>query len=404
MKIRHYILSLLLLLPIGMMAQYFTSSPASRFGYGEINDNIPIAYRALGGVSTGMRLSTAINPSQPASYTACDSLSFMMDIAAGVGWTRYKDSNGRKNKANGNLEYVNIQVPLYKRYIALSAGVMPYSSVGYKFSMVGESGTHEYNLDYQGDGGLSQVYAGASFNLFDWVAVGANFYYMWGALHNYTALTFSEAGIYPSQMDRQLKVNSYRLRYGLQAFHTFAEKHTVVIGATFENKQKVHGDYYQVEIVSDDTIRSTDKGFEVPMYWSVGTSYNWSGRLTVAADFSVQYWSKASFFDQSDVLKDRYRLSVGAEYRHNPIGRNYADRMYWRVGLSAMNSYIRDTSKANDLNVAIGFGFPFRGIGTVLNTTIEYQRRMALKGMTEHGLRFTVGISINEQWFHKRKL
>ena len=87
-----------LLVTVGLSAQNMTSSPFSRYAYGDINENVPTAFRSMGGVGIGMRDDRAINPSQPASFTVCDSLTFMMDIAACVNWSRYRDAGGMKNK------------------------------------------------------------------------------------------------------------------------------------------------------------------------------------------------------------------------------------------------------------------------------------------------------------------
>jgi hypothetical protein len=59
-----------MLLSMGAEAQNLTSSPYSRYAYGDLNENVPTAYRAMGGVGLAMRSNRAINPSQPASYTA----------------------------------------------------------------------------------------------------------------------------------------------------------------------------------------------------------------------------------------------------------------------------------------------------------------------------------------------
>ena len=118
-----------------LTAQNLTSSPYSRYAYGDLNENVPTAFRAMGGVGLGMRSNRAINPSQPASYTSMDSLTFMMDIAASATWSRYRDASGMRNVANGNLEYLTFQIPLWKRWIAMSFGLLPDSSVGYSISM-----------------------------------------------------------------------------------------------------------------------------------------------------------------------------------------------------------------------------------------------------------------------------
>ena len=94
----------MLLLCASLQAQNNTHSPFSRFGYGELNDNIPGAYRALGGIGIGMRDPRVINPSQPASYTVVDSTTFMFDLAASGLWNGYQDASGARNRGNGNLE------------------------------------------------------------------------------------------------------------------------------------------------------------------------------------------------------------------------------------------------------------------------------------------------------------
>ena len=114
-----------------LSAQNMTSSPFSRYAYGDLNENVPTGYRAMGGVGFGMRNNRAINPSQPASYTSCDTLTFMFDLAASANWSRYRDAGGMKNKANGNLEYVTMQFPLYKRWIAMSTAPAAISAPGW---------------------------------------------------------------------------------------------------------------------------------------------------------------------------------------------------------------------------------------------------------------------------------
>ena len=391
-----------LFVSLSVMAQ--SGSPASRFGYGEINDNIPGEYRAMGGVMTGMRSNHAINPSQPASYTACDSLSFMFDIAVGIGWTRYTDSYGTKNKATGSLEYVTLQFPIWKRWIAFSAGITPYTQVDYDFTQSGTTadGLYDYSVNYHGKGGLSQVYAGLSFNVLDWFAVGANFYYLFGKVENYTTLQFAATGVTNSEILRYMDMRACRTKVGAQLFHTFAKKHNITLGATFDPKLKLGGDYLVTETYSLDTA-VTSTGSEMPMAWSVGASYVWDNRLTIAADYTRQEWADAYYFGQKGFLNNRQKISVGGQYQHNMYSPKYADRMIWRVGASVMNSYTKG-SPWQDFSVSMGFGFPLRTVATVLNTTFEYGRKMSLSGMEEHNFKVTIDIAVNEQWFHKRKL
>lgn len=396
-----------LLLSAGVRGQNMTSSPFSRYAYGDLNENVPTGYRGMGGVGFGLRNNRAINPSQPASYTSCDTLTFMMDVAASASWSHYQDAGGVKNKANGNLEYVTLQFPLWKRWIAMSVGLLPYSSVGYSISLRDSTagGAYHATKTYTGDGNISQVYGGLSFNVAHWFAFGANVYYMWGDLDRMRTLTFDESGLNPTIQDEILSVSNVRLRYGAQLFHTWGN-HTVSLGAIFENRMKLNSELWLIETQTDDSVAVYQDGWQVPMVWGLGGSYNWDNRLTVAFDFERQYMAGALYNGMpgsKSGLQDRNRYAFGVEYRHNPMGRKYGERMMWRAGVSVQDEYLASIG-AKRISASIGIGFPLWTIGTVINTTIEYTHRGSKAGLEDHSLRLTIGASIAENWFFKRKL
>ena len=388
-----------------LSAQNMTSSPYSRYAYGDMNENVPTGFRGMGGVGFGMRNNKAINPSQPASYTSMDSLTFMFDVAASVSWSHYRDAGGKKNKANGNLEYVTMQFPLYKRWIAMSVGLLPYSSVGYEITLEDSIPGYHYKMDYEGDGNISQVYGGLSFNICNWFALGANVYYMWGDLNRMRMVSFTESGLQTTVQDEMLSVSNVRFRAGAQFFHTF-DKHAFNVGAIFENKMKLHSELIVIETQSDDSIPIFVDGWQLPMVWGVGASYTWDNRLTVAFDYEHQYMASALYNGAPGSvsgLQDRSRFAGGVEYRHNPMGRKYAERMIWRAGISVQDEYLA-TIGAKRISASVGIGFPLWTIGTVINTTFEYTHRGSRAGLEDNSLRFTIGASIAESWFFKRKL
>lgn len=402
--IRHIVCLLAVVWAIPLLAQNGTSSPFSRYAYGELNDNVPNTYRAMGGVGTGMRSNKVINTAQPASYTACDSLTFMFDLSASVMWSRYSDAAGMRNKGNGNLDYLTLQFPLWRRYIAFSAGLLPYSAVGYDVVMADSIGSgYHFLKSYTGTGGISEVYAGLSFNICDWFALGANVYYMFGKVNNTRALSFTESGLSGTQQKSVFTVSSVRFRYGAQLFHTFGD-HAFALGGIFEAKQKLHSTYVAYETTLLDTVSSADDGYQLPMVYGGGLSYTWADRLTVAFDYQRQCMSNALYAGQTGALRDRDRYSIGFQYRHNPVGRRYIDRMEWRCGLNVANSYVIKND-AMDYTASIGIGFPLRTAATVINTTLEYGHRGSQEiGLTENSLRLIINASISENWFFKRKL
>ena len=404
---RIYIGLAALLMTLGLSAQNMTSSPYSRYAYGDLNENVPTAYRAMGGVSFGLRNNRAINPAQPASYTACDTLTFMFDIAASAGWSKYQDASGHRNKPNGNLEYVTMQFPLYKRWIAMSLGLLPYSSVGYNISLDNSTAgdAYHYTTDYYGRGNISQVYGGLSFNILNWVAVGANVYYMWGDLNHMRSLTFAETGFNPTLQYEVLRVSNLRARLGAQFFHTWGD-HTVNVGAIFESRMKLHSQMLILETQTADSIPIIEGAWQLPFVYGAGVSYNWQNRITVALDFERQLMGDARYNGlpgRASGLRNKNRFALGFEYRHNPLSRKYGDRMLFRVGAAMQDEYLL-AIKAKHYTATAGIGFPIPMLGTVLNTTFEYHHRGQKSTLEEHSFRFILGLSIGENWFFKRKL
>lgn len=399
MKKTRYIVFTLLAISLAASAQNMTSSPYSRLAYGDLSDETPNTFRGMGGVGIGMRNNLAINPMQPASYTACDSATFMFDLAGSVMWTTYADANGRKNKANGNLEYLMLQLPIWRQHIAFSAGVLPYSSVGYDFALQDSiNSDYHYTTSYIGKGGITQIFGGLSFNILDWFAVGANAYYMFGEVTNYRGLAFTE-GLSTVDQYAMVKVSSVRTRVGAQLFHRF-EHHSFTVGAIWEPTLPLHGDFYLAEVTWEDTISVTQPAMAVPMQWGVGASYAYDNRLTIAFDYQYQDWAHATTYN-NQTLHSRAIYSLGAEYRHNPASRNYAARMYWRAGLKIADPYIGSMA-SKEYKASIGVGFPLRNAATVFNVTLEYDHRGTT--LVEDCLKLTLNAAIHENWFFKRRL
>lgn len=400
----------LLLMVTWMNGQNMTTSPFSRYAYGLLDDNVPNTYRAMGGTRLGLRNNKVINPSQPASYTSCDSMTFMFDVAASVGWDRYEDNVGKRNRATGNLEYLTLQLPIWRQHIAFAAGITPYSSIGYDINQVDSLSLPDYDAiySYVGQGGMSQVFVGLSFNICDWVALGANMYYMFGESTNSRSVSFAQAGLTSISQVSYMKVNSFRFRYGIQVFHTFGD-HAFTVGGIFENKSTLKSTYNVLESSMLDTMTTYPndahpKPFEMPLVLGVGASYTWANRLTVAFDYSCEQMSKARYFDQVGTLNDRNRYALGIEYRNNPAGQRYVDRVMWRVGCCITDNYATQLSNVKNITASLGFGFPLRNAGTVFNASVEYTHSGTKSFLEENSIRLTINAAICENWFFKRRL
>lgn len=407
-----YIL-LFLLLSATVFADNNTNSPYTRYGYGDISENTSGAQRALGGVSTAFRSNKVINPAQPASYTAADSTSFMFDFGVSGTFTSFRDNKGHNNTINANLEYLNMQIPMGK-YFGLSLGIMPYSHVGYDFEQSGDSIliADEFTQNatyvcptrsYTGSGGISEVYLGLAGEIAHHVSIGANIYYMWGTINNTRTITFSSSNWSTRNMNNALKISDFRLRYGIQAYHTFAQKHTITLGFAYENKKKLHGTFEQIETTTYDTLTLNSSSFDLPSYYSGGISYNYDKRLSINFDYAMREWEKAAYYGVKDSLKNTQRYSLGISYRNNPYSKKYVDRVEWRMGGYMTNSYLKQDATKN-FGISFGVGLPLKNSNSMVNAAFEYNHRGSSSVLKENQYKLTINANFCENWFFRKRI
>ncbi|MHB9055472.1 MAG: hypothetical protein ACYC2P_04875 [Paludibacteraceae bacterium] len=396
------------------VSQNNTNSPYTRFGYGEISDATATELRGMGGVSLGNRSQNTINSVNPASYSSVDSLTFMFDLGVGMRYSRFSDLTTTKNTLNANLEYITMRFPLAK-WLGFSAGLLPYSLVGYNFSQSDSitiprntPAEDPYKVGYQqtfsGTGGLSQLYGGLSVGLFNRISLGVNAYYIFGDVSNLRAETFSLSSASSSVYLNQIKASDFKFRYGLQLYNTFADKHEVTLGLIYENKKKLNGEF--TSKLNGDTLKNV-KGFELPQTLGVGLSYTFDKKLTIGMDYNLQKWGDALFFGKTDSLVNTSKIAFGAEYIPNPSGRvRYSDHIRYRIGFSTTNQYYKvgNSQQPNNLVVSVGVGLPTRTGKSIMNASLEYGKIGSTSMLREDYLKLTFSTSINEFWFFKPKL
>jgi hypothetical protein len=401
------------------VGQNNTNSPYTRFGYGDISDGNSGEQRAMGGVALGARSNKSINTFNPASYSSVDSMTFMFDLGSSALLSRFSTNQGSTNTFNANLEYITMQFPLAKN-LGFSAGLLPYSFAGYNFYKtdkhyvnmgLSDFDSVQYRTCFNGEGGISQVYAGLSANFLNHISVGVNAYYMYGTVNNIRSQRIL------SSSDSTIEYNSihasnFRFRYGVQLYNTFAEKHDVTLGLIYEQKAKLNGTFSQTTYgvlteLSDGT--KNDSTFELPTMYGVGLYYTYNKKLSVGLDYTMQKWGDAKFRGNYD-LSNRSKIALGVQYQPNARGRKFTDRMSYRGGFNISDSYYKVNSSTPPKNygVSCGFGLPLYNNATntitMLNASFEYGKIGTSSLLREDYYKFTLNIAFNEHWFFKRKL
>lgn len=409
---------MMLVMMIGTTAygQITTNSPFTRYGYGQIEDAGFSRTQSMGGTSIAMYSPLHINPLNPATYTSTDSTTFLFEVGLTGLLSNFKSGDATKNTFTGRLDYVAFQTPITK-WLGLSAGLLPYSYVGYNYSvhdsieLPGTESKQYYTQIYQGNGGINQVFLGLTFNLFDYVTFGANGYYMFGNLNHLRTMTYTTSNLdnYGTIFRSQQHVSNFNARFGIQYHQPIGKSHNLTLGAIYEFQSKLQGEYellkYGVDTV---TLRANNEDyFQMPQIWGVGITYEYKNRLTIGADFTMYEYGNALFEGTTGSLANRMKVALGAEYINNPQGRRYVDRMWWRVGANYRNSYIKvDDTQTRDFSITMGIGFPLKTSRTIIHFNFEYGNigSQQFTKLQENYFKFGFCFSLNEMWYVKQKI
>lgn len=418
---KHTLCALLLTMVTGMaIAQNNTNSPYTRYGYGDLSDQSFGNSKAMGGIAFGLRDGAQINPLNPASYTAIDSLTFLFEGGVSLQNMNISGSGVKLNAKNSSFDYLAMQFRLHPR-IAMSIGLLPFSNVGYSVSDSKVDNGVSQTRSFTGDGGLHQLYGGIGVKVLKNLSLGVNASYFWGDITRTRTIIYpatSESYSYIQQMG--VSISDYKLDFGTQYTLDFNKKHSMTIGAVFSPKHKLNNDYTVTTQVSTTNSNNLDATLELPNTFGVGFTYNYDKRLTVGADYSLQQWSKTKFgvntsddavredFNEIYTYCNRHKVSVGAEYIPNLMGRSYLSHIKYRLGAYYTTPYYKIGGKeaTREYGVTAGFGLPVPRSRSILSISGQFVRISGQESafVNENIFRVSIGLTFNERWFFKRRV
>ena len=418
---KHTLCALLLTMVTGMaIAQNNTNSPYTRYGYGDLSDQSFGNSKAMGGIAFGLRDGAQINPLNPASYTAIDSLTFLFEGGVSLQNMNISGSGVKLNAKNSSFDYLAMQFRLHPR-IAMSVGLLPFSNVGYSVSDSKVDNGVSQTRSFTGDGGLHQLYGGIGVKVLKNLSLGVNASYFWGDITRTRTIIYpatSESYSYIQQMG--VSISDYKLDFGTQYTLDFNKKHSMTIGAVFSPKHKLNNDYTVTTQVSTTNSNNLDATLELPNTFGVGFTYNYDKRLTVGADYSLQQWSKTKFgvntsddavredFNETYTYCNRHKVSVGAEYIPNLMGRSYLSHIKYRLGAYYTTPYYKIGGKeaTREYGVTAGFGLPVPRSRSILSISGQFVRISGQESafVNENIFRVSIGLTFNERWFFKRRV
>ncbi|MDC1106593.1 hypothetical protein OAT16_07780 [Prolixibacteraceae bacterium] len=407
-----------------------TSSPFSAFGFGELSNKSTGRSNSMGGTSIGMRFRDQINPANPASYTARDSMSMVFEMGASGKQTRFASENTVNNVNDSNFDYIALSFRI-KDGIALALGLQPFTNRGYEISSTLKLGTsEEATVLYSGDGSVSKFFFGTGVKLFKNLSLGVNANYYFGTLTTNSSSDFklplsSDIFFENTNRIRGLGVDAglqYQMNLGNEPKSPY-----MVLGSTFKFGANLKRDYdilryYTNHTVSgsgitstNDTIQnisSTSKDVNLPFGVGIGATYVIPDKLTLSAEFYTENWS--NYNDnvgyKSDNVKygSRYMAAAGLEWIPEKYAlRNYFKRISYRAGARMEQDYISiNGNNVNTYAVTAGIGLPISRQRSTLNIGVEFGTKgsSTTTSYKQDYTKLYISFALHDYWFFKRKI
>jgi len=404
-------------LGLGSNAQDLSSSPYSRFGIGDIMNRNVGRGQAMGGLGIGLQTGQHLNLVNPASLGTMDSLMFIFEVGGQNQLTRYTTTDLSKVSNNLTFSYLGLGFPVAKWWHA-SAGIMPYSGVGYKMSdIISDPVVGDVQTEFSGDGGVSQFFVSQAFSPVKYLSMGFTFSYLFGPINHNKALLFPSDSLYFSTVSRQTAViGDIHMNYGIQGYIPLKNNYYLTLGGIFENQSRLQTESRKVVLSSgqglvDTLYYNVNESDEVvlPMGWGAGLSFGQKNKFTVGLDYRIQNWSQAKFLGKTDGLANSQTFIAGFEYIPDYVSvTNYYKRMKYRAGIHYGNSYlqIHDT-QLTDYGINFGVGLPVRADRGGRASSVNISAEIGKRGTVENNLikefygMLTFQLTLRDMWFRK---
>ena len=406
-------------------AQANVDSPYSMFGVGQVRDkSMNARLRGMGGVANAMHGKNMLNMQNPASYAMIDTLAFLFDAGLYVKSSTFSTSSIAEKATAASFDYMAMGFAP-TRWWKVALGAQPYSSVGYHVvTSFDDAQVGRYEQTFQGEGGLNQVVLGNAFRLGKHFSIGANVNYVFGDSRSTTTLGWPDSTyVICSRRSRDVMVSSFMFDYGVMYHGDLTDDLSLSVGATYDQKINLRGaqtifvrsmeaasnELGAVEYLIDTLFYQKDKNARLTMPHGIGVGFSLqkNNRWMIGADFNWTNWSSFARNNVNEGLKDSWSVAVGGEF--NPASTsisNYWTRVSYRLGGFFEKTFLEiDDHSINKIGVSMGMSLPIPRSQSSVSVGLEIGKcgTKSASLIQENYVNFTVGVSIFERWFVKRK-
>jgi hypothetical protein len=305
----------------------------------------------------------------------------------------------------------------------MGLGMLPYSQIGYDVKIyIPVPYFSDVVNNIEGSGGINQFFIGNAFKIGQNLRFGVDAAYLFGKGDRSSKVYFPDSiYIFGTKTITSTKGGDFVFDYGLQYDIHFNKDRLLTIGLIYSNQWNMNakigytaytftGGYGDViETIKDTIAYSPDtKGkIVIPQRAGAGFTFQQKNMWMVGADFEWQNWDKYAAFGKSDSLDNSWRFAIGGRFtpKHTSIS-SLGKRITYRAGFRYYNSYLSIFNHPiNEYGISFGLTFPMKKSKTTVDLGLEVGKRgTKVDGLIQETFfNMSLGFSIHESWFHKRK-
>lgn len=393
-----------------------------------------IRQQGMGGTGLAAPNGQHINDLNPALLYYTSRTTFEIGVTG-----QYKEiSNQQASQKDGsaNLSYLALALPISKR-LAVSVGLRPYTSVNYANQLT-EAVVGDENLrsikQYEGEGGLTQVYAATGVRVAKGLTLGLTAGYTFGSIDHeakstlYAEETGAENATTTVVRDH-LYYSDFTFRVGGHYRVSLSDKLNLNAGGTYGFSSKLDGTHDQAlerqdiegRAIETSTILSGRKGYaRLPSAAQFGLSLDNNRSWSLSVDVAQTKWDEFSNFDTFNATKlnNTFRVASGGEWTPDAASvDSYFKRMTYRLGVSVEQMPYRPAGQVlYDRALSWGFTLPVPTASPLESAGVNLSFTVGMRGNTdasselpsgniqEKYVRAQLGFSLNNRWFIKRRL
>jgi hypothetical protein len=432
------------------------NSPFSRYGVGnEVYNSQNAANQGMGGFTSAYTPSMngafgqSINFNNPASYGGIYMTTFDIGMNLTNSILKRTTPAGKEKSTYLIPNYIVVGVPISKaKKIGFAFGLRPLTQINYSVNDYTFSETMGDSIytNYKGEGGINQVFFGLG-KSWKHLSIGMNTGYNLGKkkIDVVKAVLFNSDSsyFYQSLSSTNTSFGGVFLNLGVQGEFPLSSTTNAVTKDKTEYSLSYGGTYTLDQSLKgkQDIIRSTGT-FTTAQETAVDTALfqkNISGKVelpsvmtagialhkkittvrgtydqwVLGVELNQSNWKdRYKFYGATDQVRNATMLRVGAQLCPNPFAfESYWSTVTYRFGVFSGNDYINVNNNGLKVNgLTMGLGLPIRKYRsydyqfTLLNLALQMgQRGGGVSNFKENFVQITVGYSLSDVWFNKRK-